>query len=824
MVAIINLIHSISMQQGNKTFLFNFIEFLYSNTDNFNKYEDDLKTWREVNSELSGLGLHFTHVIRKKELGKILDVKWNIISEHVIKPFKEEGLKNLFFDYDGEIYNFYSYNSIVLELTSNFEDDDIPKILKAKKQYIEFRNNISPYFIHYFKRIIEKLDDVMTFIIKVFWEEGDKRFPTADEIISEHILEKKKEPNKKALSDNKTQQSDPLTLLFSFIDFLHINIDNFNQYDSDILELKKMRERFSQLGFHYTEKVERDALQEGINEKWDVILDNIVNPIKNKVVELDLFDWQAPETLGNNYFHMANTLSKTYDKKDLDAILNAKTQYIEFTNKISPNIIQQSELIFDYLYKVMVEIAKNFHEKGDMPIKHEEARRVDTFEELVEGAKAGEKVSMPFEINNFVASNSQTVQKVPISNTAFSIDNNIDPINDNTMDINYEAIFEIALTYTDDPAEMKEFCIREQKKADRDYFYNKDTFYKGLLKVVLKEKERAKPTTNPQPATMRIGSMFVAGTGGSPYSYRDIERLEGVVFQLLNEDKAPQEEEAIQIKEEHKNMTEQQIFDKINELTTEEYEEKYYLDGYNESTLTTLDPKIIHLTFSEIYSELDNAFKYIYLRGEFDFLKRIKKLLHTEQKKLVSLFEDGEWLVGRGGYENDNAEFQENTKARILIFETKLEYIEQLIDSINSFDSADTQNEQEEKEEDTPNRQIHGIPETNHEPQSTQSLYTLRPPKYTSNQYALAFIFDCLATGVNFMMYDSKKSQLEAIGEKRVNGAISGNTFYKAFNRIIGDKINFKSEDDLIYLAGDNWREIIIDLSHEQEKVSKYIE
>lgn len=77
------------MQGANKTFLFNFIEFLYSNIDNFNKYEDDLKTWREVNSELSGLGLHFTHVIKKKELGKILDVKWDIISEHVIKPFKE---------------------------------------------------------------------------------------------------------------------------------------------------------------------------------------------------------------------------------------------------------------------------------------------------------------------------------------------------------------------------------------------------------------------------------------------------------------------------------------------------------------------------------------------------------------------------------------------------------------------------------------------------------------------------------------------------------------------------------------------------------------
>lgn len=528
------------MQGANKTFLFNFIEFLYSNIDNFNKYEDDLKTWREVNSELSGLGLHFTHVIKKKELGKILDVKWDIISEHVIKPFKEEGLKNLFFDYDGEIYNFYSYNKIVLELTRNFKDDDIPKILKAKNQYIEFRNNISPYFIHYFKRIIEKLDDVMTLIIKVFWEEGDKRFPTADEIISKQILEK--EPFNKSPNKNKTRSSSQLNPLFDFIDFLHANIDNFNQYDITIRELKKKIERHSQLGFHYTEKNERDALQEVINEEWDVIIENIVNPIKNKVAELDLFNWQAPETLSNNYFHIANTLCKDYKDKDLAAILKAKNQYIQFTNEISPRVIQQAERVFEYLYEIMVEIAKNFHEEGDMRIKHQKKKQVGTFQELIEGFQAWENVSLPISLNNSVTANSKTVPKVPISNTAFNIDNNIDPINDNTMDINFEAIFEIALTYSDDSAEMREFCIREQKKADRDYFYKKSTFYKGLLKVVAKEKERAKPNPNPQPATMRIGTMFIAGTGGSPYKYSSIVLLEQIVNELLYQDKIPQEE------------------------------------------------------------------------------------------------------------------------------------------------------------------------------------------------------------------------------------------------------------------------------------------
>lgn len=136
----------------------------------------------------------------------------------------------------------------------------------------------------------------------------------------------------------------------------------------------------------------------------------------------------------------------------------------------------------------------------------------------------------------------QTIESETITQSALSSSDNIDPINDNTMDINFEAIFEIALTYAEDHAEMREFCIREQKKADRDYFYKKSTFYKGLLKVVTKEKERAKPNPNPQPATMRIGTMFIVGSGGSPYKYSSIELLEQIVSELLYEDKIPQEE------------------------------------------------------------------------------------------------------------------------------------------------------------------------------------------------------------------------------------------------------------------------------------------
>ena len=209
--------------------------------------------------------------------------------------------------------------------------------------------------------------------------------------------------------------------LFSFIDFLHANIENFNQYDNVILELNKMFERFFQLGFHFEETIEKRALQEKIDVKWDIISDNIVTPIKDKVAELDLFDWSAPETLSNNYFRIANKIGKEFEKKDLDAILNAKRKYIEFTNKISSNVIsnvtKEAQSMFEFMNKMMFEIAKNFWKKGDKPFKKIEAKQVDDIQKEIESYKSGEIVSLPLDITSSNTESTQFNIDAPYSNT-----------------------------------------------------------------------------------------------------------------------------------------------------------------------------------------------------------------------------------------------------------------------------------------------------------------------------------------------------------------------------------------------------------------------
>ena len=536
------------MMVQNIRVLFRFIKVIHSNIDNLNQHGVIIPRWKINIWKQAQLGTPFSGNKEWRDMQRYIDRDWDLISKHIIIPLKNHTPYSAIGRSDNPEKFYRFFNHLIIELVENHDQEDVAEIKNAMYEYVEFKNNINPNIteLRELHKFFNYLDIVMSHIIKEFWDDGDKVIPTKQ---NTRIEMKKTNPLLKERitksedatvvvagtpNDSNIKKTPQIKSLFNFIDFLHGNIDTFNQYDNVILKLKKMRERFSQLGFHFTEVREKKALEKEINEKWDVIFENIVNPIKDKVAELDLFDWSAPETLSNNYFHIANRLSKTYDEKDLDEILNAKRQYIEFTNEISLNVIKQNHILFEYLQEVMVEIAKNFEEVGDKSIKKIEVKQVETFQELIDSFNAGEIASLPLHINSSDTVSIQSNLNVPYS----KIENNTEPTIGNTMDVNYERIFEIALNYADDLEEMKAFCIREQKKADRDYFYEKDDFYKSLMKVVADKKELAK--YQPAPMPTHIGSFFIAGGGGSGYNYESIELVEQIIYEICKEDTVSQ--------------------------------------------------------------------------------------------------------------------------------------------------------------------------------------------------------------------------------------------------------------------------------------------
>lgn len=91
--------------------------------------------------------------------------------------------------------------------------------------------------------------------------------------------------------------------------------------------------------------------------------------------------------------------------------------------------------------------------------------------------------------------------------------------------------------------------------------------------------------------------------------------------------------------------------------------------------------------------------------------------------------------------------------------------------------------------------------------------------KLTAKHYVLTYVFDCNAIGES--LPHGNKKELERIGNERL-GAGKGNTFYKNYNSIVSKDLN--AEKTLIDEAGENWRQILLKLSKNPERLETYLQ
>lgn len=165
----------------------------------------------------------------------------------------------------------------------------------------------------------------------------------------------------------------------------------------------------------------KKKLEERIKTKVGEIFDHIIDPIKDKVAELDVFDWNKPLTLLNNHHHAIYELSKNCDDDDdLEEILNAKKQYIDF--KINTNYTHVSPTIFRYLNNIMKVITVDFFEEGDKKLPENEVRKIDVKEEAVKKIKSGKTTSYLSPISRSTTADLQSALILPNSNTELSLE------------------------------------------------------------------------------------------------------------------------------------------------------------------------------------------------------------------------------------------------------------------------------------------------------------------------------------------------------------------------------------------------------------------
>jgi hypothetical protein len=153
--------------------------------------------------------------------------------------------------------------------------------------------------------------------------------------------------------------------LFQFIEFLHSNINNFNQYNDLIKELELLVEERKKVSHKSTfkDKLKFNEVQAEIETKSETIQANTANLIKAKAKELKVCNFENEPI----YRFIAieteiRQIENNFSIEDLPEILNHKTKYIEYREKTKGEAFLSLGFFFGDLDKGLKELFDYFIE------------------------------------------------------------------------------------------------------------------------------------------------------------------------------------------------------------------------------------------------------------------------------------------------------------------------------------------------------------------------------------------------------------------------------------------------------------------------------
>jgi hypothetical protein len=153
--------------------LFQFIEFLYSNTENFKQYDDVINELYLLKNKRDNISKNsnFKEKLRHDELQSELKEKFDIIDNNIIQVIKSKIIELNICDWGVESNLWNYYITEINNLKENFEQNDIPTIIKYKNQYINFRTNTNCDYFQSF--LFSDLDRILKVLFD-FFNESDK--------------------------------------------------------------------------------------------------------------------------------------------------------------------------------------------------------------------------------------------------------------------------------------------------------------------------------------------------------------------------------------------------------------------------------------------------------------------------------------------------------------------------------------------------------------------------------------------------------------------------------------------------------------------------
>jgi hypothetical protein len=173
---------------------------------------------------------------------------------------------------------------------------------------------------------------------------------------------------------------------FLFIDYLHSNIDNFNSFNELQKEISLLREKKFEVRPKktYSQKLEYDKLEKKINKKGEILEQNVINPITNKAISLNVLAKvkDGSISLDSKDIDILKQKVETHEVKD---ILKQKNKYLEFRSRTNKTNYLSFDLFFPELDDYLIQLFEYFTgtDIKEFDFLKSDTIQVDTIEQAV---------------------------------------------------------------------------------------------------------------------------------------------------------------------------------------------------------------------------------------------------------------------------------------------------------------------------------------------------------------------------------------------------------------------------------------------------------
>src|SRR5690554_3686618 len=194
--------------------------------------------------------------------------------------------------------------------------------------------------------------------------------------------------------------TDKVKALFQFIEYLHSNIENFNQYNGLIKELEALKDEKNQLKpeQNYKDKLQYNKVQAELESKFKTLQDNTANLIKAKAKELNVCSFENEPCYNFNGIETEiRQLKKNFSNEDLPEIFKHKSQYLEYRSNTHGTFLSL-QFFFDELDEITKSLFDYFKDTDQNEFEAFEIKAipVNSIAEAIQGFKKGQtKFTLP---------------------------------------------------------------------------------------------------------------------------------------------------------------------------------------------------------------------------------------------------------------------------------------------------------------------------------------------------------------------------------------------------------------------------------------------